>query len=362
MNIQTKPQESIEIRAALLKEMRSRLPAARNAVTTTYDVTSKCNLTCEGCFYFSRDNSLIKTDTRTIAPWEILMQKEAERGVNLAIVAGAEPSLRRDVLEVIGRHLPAGTIFTNGTVFIPKEIDYRLLISLWGGIDTTATTRGANVIEKAFANYAGDHRAIFMYTINSLNIHEIEPVVQLCQEKGVRLTFQFYSPTSTYLGNLDGKDGADLKYHRQKEGEISLQLDNEAQAQADIVLAHVMQAYPKTVLYSSAYHTWIRNPDRSPYDLDSKGFADNCASRLSSRYHYYTADAVQSHAKCGHSSIECKTCRALPGGAASYLRLQRPKPSKDLAADIASMRDWIEVFDFWHELFVGHQANAIAAN
>ncbi len=290
------------------------------------------------------------------------MRKEAERGVNLAIIAGAEPSLRRDVLGVLFRHIKAAAVFTNGTVLIPKEIDYRLIISLWGGLDTTAETRGANVIDKAFSNYEDDHRAIFMYTINSLNISEIKPVVQLCADKGVRITFQFYSPTSTYLGNLDGEKGSDPKYHRQDAGDTSLHLDEQAQAKADDVLSDVMKTYPETVLYSSAYHAWIRNPDRSPFRLDEEGFANDCAMRQSKKYRHYNADAIRSNAKCGYSSIECKTCRALPGGAPSYLRLERPKPSRNHAADIESMRDWIEVFDFWHELFVGHQAEAIAVS
>lgn len=340
----------------LRDEFKRCLPLTLRGVASVYDVTSRCNLTCDGCFYFSRDSQEVPVDTRDLAPWRRLLQEEAHRGVNMAIVSGAEPSLRPEVLKIIADFIPTGIIFTNGTKYIPKSVDYRIAISLWGNIDTGTSLRGANVVEKAFKNYKDDHRSIFLYTINSQNINEISSAVEMCERNGQRISFQYYSPTHMYLQHIQGQAiTVDPRYHHP--GKVaSLQLTKQDQQRADAIIQEMLAKHTNTIVYSNSYNSWMGNPEKSPYTISTDGIAVDCEQRVSRGFRHYNADATRSHAKCGHGTIDCKTCRAVPGGVSSYLRHNRPRMTQSEQQTIEKLENWLEVFKFWFEFFIGHQS------
>jgi MoaA/NifB/PqqE/SkfB family radical SAM enzyme len=69
-----------------------------NIRSSIYDVTNKCNLRCKGCFFFSSDEHRVKEET-DVKKWEEFVDREKERGVNLAILIGGEPTLFLDRVE-----------------------------------------------------------------------------------------------------------------------------------------------------------------------------------------------------------------------------------------------------------------------
>jgi MoaA/NifB/PqqE/SkfB family radical SAM enzyme len=64
-----------------------------NIRSSIYDVTNRCNLRCKGCFFFSSGEHKAAQEEMDVVKWERFIDKEKERGVNLAILIGGEPTL-----------------------------------------------------------------------------------------------------------------------------------------------------------------------------------------------------------------------------------------------------------------------------
>lgn len=105
-------------RYARAKEFRRILRQVSN-----FDLTSRCNLRCEGCFYFEGDDYKQATEQEDLERWRAFFEDQARRGVTFASLAGAEPALEQDRLEIANRYIPRGAIFTNGTVKIRPSIN-----------------------------------------------------------------------------------------------------------------------------------------------------------------------------------------------------------------------------------------------
>ena len=70
-----------------------------NIRSSIYDVTNRCNLRCKGCFFFSSGEHEAAREQMDISEWEAFIDREKERGVNLAILIGGEPTLCLDRVE-----------------------------------------------------------------------------------------------------------------------------------------------------------------------------------------------------------------------------------------------------------------------
>jgi hypothetical protein len=92
---------------------------------STYDVTSACQLRCDGCYYFRGDKYKVK-DNRDPEAWRIFFEKEKERGINYVILAGAEPALVPKVLQACYDVIPFGTIASNGLKKIDPGLRYKV--------------------------------------------------------------------------------------------------------------------------------------------------------------------------------------------------------------------------------------------
>lgn len=77
-------------------------------VSSTYDVTDKCNLRCEGCLFFSGDDYKShlgygeESNIKTLEGYDLFFKKESDRGVNFAYFAGGSPlwPFRWDLLSI----------------------------------------------------------------------------------------------------------------------------------------------------------------------------------------------------------------------------------------------------------------------
>jgi len=86
-----------------------------NIRSSIYDVTNKCNLRCKGCFFFSSDEHKAAAEEMDTNKWETFIEKEMDRGVNLAILIGGEPTLYLDRVEAFYKRLPTFCA-TNGLI------------------------------------------------------------------------------------------------------------------------------------------------------------------------------------------------------------------------------------------------------
>ncbi|MEA3232872.1 MAG: 4Fe-4S cluster-binding domain-containing protein, partial [Thermodesulfobacteriota bacterium] len=89
-----------------------------NIRSSIYDVTNRCNLRCKGCFFFSSGEHKAAPEEMDIKKWETFIDSEKQRGVNLAILIGGEPTLCLDRVEAFYKRLSTFCA-TNGLIKIP---------------------------------------------------------------------------------------------------------------------------------------------------------------------------------------------------------------------------------------------------
>lgn len=165
---------------------------------STYDMTRRCNIRCEGCYYYEGEKQLARENQDPDA-WRELMQAEKRRGITFVVLAGAEPSLVPELCEVCYREIPLGAIATNGLAPIPRAIGYRVHVSVWGTDETSRKVRKApDMLARQIGNYAGDPRAVFVYTFTRENIAEAPAVAEALAAADCRLTFNMFSAPVGY--------------------------------------------------------------------------------------------------------------------------------------------------------------------
>lgn len=321
---------------------------ARHLKTSTYEISANCNLSCEGCLFFSGEHAWKHTEAQDTQGWHNFFSREQNRGVTYAFLAGAEPALAIDRIRAAHTYIPAGMIVTNGTRRIPDDIRYRIHVSLWGSSETSSLTRGANVVEKAFRNYAGDPRAVFVFTINAMNIDELGEMAHLCARHDVRVTFNYFSPTRVYTEQIGGEAADRTKYFRFSDADKNLVLDLDDYRRARAVIKQLRLALPDHVVYSLAYDTWITG--QAVFDLDEYGVATKCAGRRDRHHKTFFVDRTESHLKCSNPTFDCRDCRTYASGMTSHVRIHHEAMLRSRAE--SSIGD---SFEEWKVIFIGDQ-------
>jgi len=323
-------------------------------VPSNYDISDTCNLRCEGCLFFDGADRHGHDDAADDAAWDRFFAEEAARGVNFAYIAGAEPALVPNRLRSAHRHIANGVIFTNGTRRIPPEIDFRIHVSVWGAPAENARLRGADNVTKAIRHYAGDPRATFIYTIGRTNIADIFETARVMHAAGCTLSFNYFSPTTSYLGKLAAQSGAD-DYFKISSADENLVLTRDDFAAARREIEHARAAFGETILYSLDYDTWVTG--EAPHGVDPEtGIATHCGNRLTAKHVHYSVDLRRSSGKCCSPNIDCRECRAYAPGYGTYLSRY---PA--IRHDPAELDRWLGVWDLWTRLFLRHVGEAAQA-
>nr|WP_321981766.1 hypothetical protein [uncultured Cohaesibacter sp.] len=313
-----------------------------------YEMSTRCNLRCEGCYFFDREQQNPHDEEQDLSVWDAFFAAEAERGVSMGYFVGAEPSLEQERLKVAARYIRYGNVGTNGSVFISREIPFKIGIALWGSDDAMdRRMRGASVFRKALKNYAEDPRAIFLYTVNAWNFDQCETAVQLCQDAGVPITFNLFSPTKSLLHKLGEAAPNDNEFFRVSRPEKNPCIEDEHLKPIRDTLARLIDAYPETVVYSHAYNKWSTSPGPL-YSIDERtGIAEDCHSRIRDPMNYYTSTLESVDVKCCTHEIDCRHCRMYSAGWSSKF-----EPSlKDLQSR-NSFCDWMEMIGVLSDIFV----------
>lgn len=332
--------------------MKRRLHAVRRAdkliKTSTYEISSQCNLRCEGCLFFSGEHAYQHSEEESADVWRTFFRMEAERGITFAFLAGAEPALAIDRLRAAWEFIPSGMVVTNGTRLIPKEIGFRIHVSLWGTGESSALTRGGDVTQKAFRNYAFDPRAVFVYTINPLNLDEIMPMARACRNHGVPMTFNYYAPTAKYQQELASSTKNDSDYFRFSNSKQNLVMTQADYRRAREIIEKTKNAFPETIIYSMAYDAWITG--ENVFDLDSDGIATNCAGRSDRVHSTFFVDQTKSNLKCSNPTFDCRECRTYASGMTSHIRIEHLNTLRP-----GYEGQWSDAFECWDNIFVGNQ-------
>jgi len=169
---------------------------------STYDMSNRCNIRCEGCYYYEGDKQFAR-ENRDPEAWRDLMRTEKHRGITYVVLAGAEPSMAAELCEVCYQEMPLGTIATNGLKIIPESIQYKIHISVWGNDETSLKIRNAeNMLGRQIENYRGDPRAVFIYTFTRNNIDQVYEVAANLAANDCKFTFNMFSAPVGYDGSL----------------------------------------------------------------------------------------------------------------------------------------------------------------
>ena len=297
---------------------------------STYDMSNRCNIRCEGCYYFIGDKQFADENDDPAA-WRNLFAAEKKRGITFVVLAGAEPSLVPQLCAVAHELIPLGAIATNGLIPIAREIDYRIHISVWGNDVTSLTIRKApDMLVRQIANYKDDPRAVFVYTFTPFNIDEAREVTRLLAENGLQITFNMFSAPTGYTGAL---------CHSPE----SLQKTRE-------VMHELLLAYPKTVLFST-YNIVAHTAEKGLHDLFSCTYPRRNPSTdigLGRSFRQYRTDLQWNRdAACCVPDTNCDDCRHYAAGSAVVTaRMYRH------ATDPLTFSAWLDYVDTYLAVWV----------
>ena len=241
-----------------IKQIYMRSRQSRSRVTSVYDVSSTCNLTCEGCLYFDKDGNYSGTLKQpSLNEYKDFFLREKARGVNYPIFSGAEAGLNQDILLVASEIWSQGMVHTNGTIPINPCVPFRLYVSSWGHRKLTNQWRGADCYDKVLRNIIGDRRVMVNYTINRMNIDDIFPVTNDCASHNLPITFQVYSPTTDYLSKIKDNEQKKYKFIHSSTNDYNLVMHTEDNVRACEIVKKAIRKFPDHVVFTSDLADWV---------------------------------------------------------------------------------------------------------
>jgi MoaA/NifB/PqqE/SkfB family radical SAM enzyme len=266
---------------------------------STYDMTNRCNIRCEGCYYFEGEKQFAQENGDPGA-WRQLMAAEKARGITFVVLAGAEPSLVPELCRTCFDIIPLGAIATNGVKVIPSSVGYKIHVSVWGNDETSLRVRGAkNLLSRQIDNYRGDPRAVFVYTFTRHNIEEAFDVAERLASEACRLTFNMFSAPTGYSGDLRHTPESLVKVR-------------------ETMLA-LLEQYPQHVLYS-AYNAVTHTHTKGLHALFSCPYPRCNPSEdvgLGRSFRQYRTDLTWDRAAaCCVPDTDCPDCRHYAAGSA----------------------------------------------
>jgi len=301
---------------------------------STYDMTNRCNIRCEGCYFFNGEKQFAPENLDESA-WQHLMEAEKARGITFAVLAGAEPSLVPQLCQICAKTIPLGAIATNGLKAIPRTIDYRIHISVWGNDATSKEIRKADdMLVRQMVNYRHDPRAIFVYTFTPYNIAEARDVVKMLADNGQQATFNMFSAPVGYSGPLRHTP--------------------QTLAETREMMTELLTEYPQSVLFSS-YNIVAHTHELGLHALFSCTYPrmnPSTAIGLGRSFRQYRTDLQwDREAACCVPDTDCADCRHYAAGSAVVTaRMYRH------ATDPATFSAWLDYVDTYLAVWVrGYQ-------
>lgn len=195
-----------------LKSLYEEIRDAGPVRSISVDVTHKCNLRCQGCYFFAEGMERAGRQGDEAA-FDAFIQRELGRGTNFVTIVGGEPALVPDRLRKLHDHFHVN-VASNGLIPIPRKGLERMPIgvAVWGDHATDARLRGDGSRDfwlEAQQNYRADPRAFWYYTVAPGCAHEIESVVEQCVAMKQPVLFNYYSDIDEHGGLLGYRQGFD---------------------------------------------------------------------------------------------------------------------------------------------------------
>ena len=314
-------------------EIRARWEKVRNYFflrESTYDMTNRCNIRCDGCYYYE-GRKQFADENKDPAAWRKLMRAEKVRGITYVVLAGAEPSLVPELCEVCHREMPLGSIASNGLKRIPASVNYKIHISVWGNDQTSLKVRKApNMLRKQIKNYKDDPRAVFVYTYTRENIDQAHEVAEALSAQECMLTFNVFSAPVGYEGPL--RHTAESLGRTRKS------------------MIELLSMYPDHILFSH-YNVVAHTHRKSLHDLYACSYPRMNPSTdigLGRSFRQYRADLTWDRdVACCVPDTDCSDCRHYAAGSAVVTaRLFRHASSPE------TFKAWLDYVDTYLAVWV----------
>ncbi len=150
----------------------------RSPIVASLKLTQRCNLRCTHCpWLVSRKTEL------TTQQWVEKIDYVWERGCTVVVIEGGEPTLRKDLGEIIDYCRRKGLyviMVTNGTREISQYDTDVIWISMEGTREVHDSIRGEGNFQKSFdtiKRFHGEKHIITLTTLSRKNLHNIEALV-----------------------------------------------------------------------------------------------------------------------------------------------------------------------------------------
>lgn len=169
----------------------------QNAVGSI-DVTKRCNLRCEHCYFFAEEH---KERELTVDEWieKFEAMKLAGDPMLLCTWVGGEPMVRKDLIDVGRKYFKHNTIVTNGTMELPDWTDCTWVISIDGTEEAFAKMRAPGIYQKIKENVLRhpDLRIQISCVLTSLTVDCIEDlIVEWGPLARGGIIFDFFTPVN----------------------------------------------------------------------------------------------------------------------------------------------------------------------
>jgi hypothetical protein len=305
-----------------------------NIRSSIYDVTNQCNLRCKGCFFFSSNEDKAAAEEKDIVKWQAFIEREKDRGVNLAILIGGEPTLHLDRVEAFYKRLPTFCA-TNGLIKIPRDRfpDMMLGISLWGDEADEKKLRGKDTFSISSKNYEGDPNVYYLYTLTPNQIGKIERIIVKIRDVGLKVHMQL-------LSNDEGVDG--FNWQPEQLEVLRTEMDD------------MLDNYPNTLISSKYYHEIITSGkmlgrtfgwDECPSVTKPLDHRDPRPKRLI-EFIRWASDLNTMHRCCTSETRDCSSCK---DGAAHMSWVMVNKRAHIRTTQ--DLQNWIEVYEMFAKLY-----------
>ena len=301
---------------------------------STYDMSNRCNIRCDGCYYYEGQKQFAK-ENKDVEAWRELMRQEKARGITYVVLAGAEPSLVPDLCQACFDEMPLGAIASNGIRAIPTSTDYQIHISVWGSDETSYRIRGSkNMLLRQIENYQNDPRAVWVYTFTRHNIDEAQAVVNTLAKHDCMVTFNMFSAPVGYQGDLQHTPQSLAKTRR--------------------AMLELLAQYPDHVLYSH-YNIVAHTHNLGLHDLYGCSYPRMNPSTdigLGRSFRQYRTDLTWDRdVACCVPDTDCVDCRHYASGSAVVTaRLYRH------AVDPDTFNAWLDYVDTYLAVWVRNYA------
>jgi len=170
----------------------------RLPVAMSVDVTHRCNLSCNHCYYFNQNRANSnKPHDIPMTSWQDILIGMKRDGVRHISWVGGEPLLRKNVIDGCRHIFPLKDwIITNGTIPIPAWNDVTFFISLDGTERFHDQIRGVGIYQRIKKNidHSKSNRIHTTTTINTVNYSSLNELVREWSNTDIRgMSFDFHS-------------------------------------------------------------------------------------------------------------------------------------------------------------------------